>query len=226
MSDLNLVVVAHPDDEILGFGATGAKYVSNKEAVQPIILSGGVDQRNKRPSDTELHDDITAANRTLGFNEPILGNFPNIKMNNVDHIQLVKFIEEQILEFKPKRIFTHHPSDLNNDHYHVSHACLAASRIYQRKVQESNIEGLYFMEVLSSTDWAYESVGNSFKATHFENIDDFIDLKIEALSCYRNVMRNEPHSRSEHVLKGLASYRGAQSGFKFAEAFQAVYTRN
>jgi len=37
---LNLLVVAHPDDEILGFGATGAKLVKTGEVVQPIILCG------------------------------------------------------------------------------------------------------------------------------------------------------------------------------------------
>jgi len=40
MKKLNLVVVAHPDDEILGFGAAGNKLAQKGEIVQPIILVG------------------------------------------------------------------------------------------------------------------------------------------------------------------------------------------
>ena len=48
MSKNILVVVAHPDDEILGFGATGAKLVKEGWKVQPVILCGNVDVRHKR----------------------------------------------------------------------------------------------------------------------------------------------------------------------------------
>ena len=58
---VNLVVVAHPDDEILGFGATGAKLVAAGEIVQPIILCGNVDARTQRPTDERLMADIAAA---------------------------------------------------------------------------------------------------------------------------------------------------------------------
>ena len=83
---INLIVVAHPDDEILGFGGTGAKLVKKGEIVQPIILSGNVQARSKRPEDNELLKNIIEANQYLGFNKPVLGDFPNIRMNNVDHI--------------------------------------------------------------------------------------------------------------------------------------------
>ena len=62
-----LVVVAHPDDEVLGFGATGAKLVTAGERVQPIILCGNVDARGARPGDADLESDMLAANRRLGF---------------------------------------------------------------------------------------------------------------------------------------------------------------
>ena len=81
----NLVVVAHPDDEILGFGATGAKLAKEGDTVQPVILCGSVDARTNRPTDVQLHEDILAANRLAGFAEPVLGTFPNIRMNSVPH---------------------------------------------------------------------------------------------------------------------------------------------
>ena len=220
----NLVVVAHPDDEILGFGATGAMLVAGGDVVQPVILCGNVDARTQRPSDRELFDDMLAANRRLGFQKPRLGQFPNIRMNTVDHIEIVQFIERQIVEFRPHRIFTHHPADLNDDHRQISRACMAAARLFQRRDDIPPLEMLAFMEIPSATDWSFPSAERDpFRADTFIPVGEFIDRKIEALACYRNVMRPYPHPRSEQVLRGLAAVRGAQSGLGLAEAFQTVF---
>lgn len=222
----NLVVVAHPDDEVLGFGGAGARLVAAGEAVQPIILSGGVDARQRRPSDQELHDDMIAATRRLGFREPVLGTFPNIRMNTVDHLDVVQFVERQVERFMPYRIVTHHPADLNDDHKVVFRATLVASRLFHRRPDVTPVEEVLLMEVPSSTDWGYGGAeAEAFKPDTFFDIADFIDAKIEALGCYRNVMREAPHSRSDAALRALAVFRGAQSRLHYAEAFQTIFRR-
>lgn len=224
MDTINLVIVAHPDDEILGFGATGAKLVATGEVVQPVILCGNVDVRHQRPTDEELYQDMCAANKEVGFKEPILGGFPNIRMNTVPHVEIVQFIEKQIERFKPSRIFTHHPGDLNDDHVQISRACQAASRLYQRRSDIPPLQALYFMEILSSSDWAFPTTGENFIPSNFFEIgEDFLAKKIKALGHYRNVMRPFPHPRSDEVLRGLAAYRGGQAGLNYAEAFQLVF---
>jgi N-acetylglucosamine malate deacetylase 1 len=220
---INLLVVAHPDDEVLGFGGTGASRVDLGETVQPVILCGEVNARSQRPTDEDLLNDITKANSTLGFEQPILGSFPNIGINTISHLDIVTFIEKQILLFQPDRIFTHHPSDLNDDHQKISYACMAAARIFQRKTNEKKIKGIYLMEVLSSTDWAFSSNTRSFEPNLFCDTSHTIEKKIKALSCYRNVMRKPPHPRSEYVIRGHAAYRGGQCGCLSAEAFQQIY---
>lgn len=221
---VNLVVVAHPDDEILGFGATGALLAARGETVQPVILCGNVDARTLRPTDQELFDDMLAANRCVGFREPRLGEFPNIRMNTVDHIEVVQFIERQIVEFGPSRIFTHHPADLNDDHRQIARACMAAARLFQRRSDIPPLEMLALMEIPSATDWSFASAEpDPFRPDTFIPVGEFLDRKIEALGCYRNVMRPFPHSRSVEALCGLASVRGAQSGLGVAEAFQTVF---
>ena len=47
-----LVVAAHPDDEVLGCGATIAKHTQDKDKVRVIFLSDGFTSRN-RSSDRE-----------------------------------------------------------------------------------------------------------------------------------------------------------------------------
>lgn len=223
MKKIILSITAHPDDEVLGFGGTAAKLGADGHTVVNCILSGEVDVRRHRPKISELNNHIRDAQSLMNCKEAILGGFPNIRFNTVPHIELVQFIEQVIENVKPDYIFTHHPYDLNDDHYHVSKACQVAARLFQRKPVK-RILGLYFMEILSSTDWAFPVNNNQFQAnTFFEIGEQYLETKINALKLYKGVMRDYPHPRSEEVLKGLASYRGAQSGLKYAEAFQAVF---
>lgn len=219
-----LIVVAHPDDEVLGCGATAALLASKGVEVHSCILSGGADARTLRPTDQELLDDINSAQHKMGIGDPILGAFPNIQLNTVSHLDLVQFIETAIERTNADVLFTHHPGDLNVDHQCTSAACQAAARLFQRRTGVPRLRGLHFMEVPSSSDWAFESVASRFSAnTYVEIGEEYLQRKIEALRVYRKVMRGFPHPRSEEVLRGLAAYRGGQSGLRYAEAFQTVF---
>ena len=222
---INLLVVAHPDDEVLGFGGSGKLLVEAGQSVETIIVSGLADARTLRPENDELLADIAAANGLLGFSPPVLGAFPNIMLNTVPHLEIVQFVEKAITNFQPDRIFTHHPNDLNDDHRLVSRACSAAVRLFQRNNDIKPIQSLYYMEIPSATDWALPEAQLPFSPNVFFDITCSIDKKISALKCYRNVMRAAPHPRSEEVIKGLASFRGGQSGFLYAEAFQLAFQR-
>lgn len=219
-----LIIVAHPDDEVLGCGGTAAALATQGVAVYPCILSGQVDARRQRPDLPDLLEDIKASKTIIGFKSPILGNFPNIQFNRIPHLELVQFIEQAIQQTQADIIFTHHPHDLNNDHHHTSIACQAAARLFQRRSDLPPLQGLYFMEILSATDWSFPVQGNSFAPdTFFEIGETCLKQKIEALRSYRGVMRDFPHPRSPEILTGLAAYRGGQAGMKYAEAFQTAF---
>ena len=223
---VNLVVVAHPDDEILGFGAAGYCLAKAGETVQAVILCGNVDARTQRPSDEDLNTDLREANKLVGFAPPVLGAFPNICMNTVPHLELVQFIEKQIIAFRPDRIFTHHPGDLNDDHLQTSRACLAAARLFQRTNRVLPIRSVHAMEIPSSTDWAFPLPRHHFTPNLFVEVGHAgVEAKLAALACYRWVMRDFPHPRSREVITGLAACRGAQAGMNFAEAFETVFAR-
>lgn len=220
-----LVVVAHPDDEVLGAGGTIAKLTDAGVSVTTLILCGSVEMRSARPDDDHLRSDLLDAAKILGTNEPILGDFPNIQMNTVPHVQLVQFIEKHLEQTGASTVFTHHPSDLNDDHRQVSAACQAAARLGQRRPGSHRLHSLYFMEVLSSTDWAFPGAAPAFQAITFSSLAaSHADRKHRALAAYRDVMRPFPHPRSDEALDALLKHRGAQAGFEFAEAFQPAYT--
>jgi LmbE family N-acetylglucosaminyl deacetylase len=221
-----LTVTAHPDDEVLGFGGTSYVLSQKGDTIYNCILSGNVEARRYKPADEVLLNDTKNAQEIIGAQPPILGPFPNIKFNTVPHLELVQFIERQIEELEPDYVFTHHPYDLNNDHYHASKACQAAVRLSQRKPVKP-VKGLCFMEIPSSTDWSFPVDGQTFQPNTFIEIGlTGVQKKIEALSAYEGVMRPYPHPRSEEVLTGLAAYRGGQAGVRYAEAFQLVYQVN
>lgn len=221
-----LVVVAHPDDEVLGAGATILKLSQAGHKVNTYILSGEVEIRNNRPPIEQLYEEIAIALDILGVKKVTKGPFPNIAFNTVKHLELVQFIEKAIIETGAEVIFTHHPADLNNDHYHTSIACQAAVRLYQRRPDIKPIKELLFMEVPSATEWALNTSIRQFTPNVFIEVgEERIDKKIEALSAYKGVMREYPHPRSNEGLKGLAAYRGSQSGTKYAEAFESAFKR-
>ena len=218
-----LVVVAHPDDEVLGCGGTAASFAKLGIPVRVCILAADATARRNRPEVSQLHHDIEESRKVLGLMPYFLGGFANIKLNSIPHLDLVRFIEQSIDESGANVIFTHHPNDLNNDHLHTSLACQAAARLFQRRQGTPTLRALYFMEILSSTDWAFDSFTLPFMPNTFFGIHDTLDLKIDALMKYKGVMRPYPHSRSPETIRALATLRGSQSGKFFAEAFQCVF---
>ena len=118
-----LIVVAHPDDEVLGCGASIYKWTKKGDMVDVCIMSTEAKARAFRPEDKELDDDLNASSDYLGIGKKFEGTFPNIEMNTVSHLKLVQFIESAIKESEPDVIITHHPADTNNDHLQTSMTC-------------------------------------------------------------------------------------------------------
>lgn len=221
-----LVVAAHPDDEVLGAGATIFKLAQAGHSVDLCVVSGKAEARANRPSDQELADDIRASMRILGIDRPYIGAFPNIKLNTVEHLQLVQFIESAILESQPDVVITHHPADSNNDHLHTSLACQAAIRVFQRRQDVRPINELWFMEIPSATDWCVNPSLDKFTPNLFVEIGrEGIEKKLEALQAYVGVQRPYPHPRSTENMEAVALQRGAQASCYYAEAFQVTFRR-
>ncbi len=221
-----LLVVAHPDDEVLGAGATVDKLTKEGHRVDVCIMCSEAKARAFRPTDNELSNDFNDCISSIGVTKAYEGDFPNIEMNTVPHIKLVQFIEKAIEASKAEVVITHHPSDTNNDHLHTSLATQAAVRLFQRRADVKPLRELWYMEVLSSTEWSLNSAIKKFEPNLFVEIGkEGVEKKLSALAKYRGVMRPYPHPRSNEAIEGLAAYRGAMSGCSYAEAFECVFRR-
>jgi N-acetylglucosamine malate deacetylase 1 len=218
-----LVVAAHPDDEVLGCGGTLARLSREKNRVTCCFMSESVKARHIKPEHSKFLRNIKRAHRRLGVSDVIFNDFPNIEMNTVPTLRLVKAVEDAILRVKPQMILTHHWADVNEDHVRTFEAVVAAARLPERgrghAVPRNMIKKILCFEIPSSTDWSAPAPHKTFTPNVFFNIERTLPAKIAALKEYHGVIRPFPHPCSPEGLTHLAAYRGMQSGFERAEAF-------
>jgi LmbE family N-acetylglucosaminyl deacetylase len=214
-----LVIVAHPDDEVLGCGGTIAKHKDNGDEVTVLIMADGVNSRDekfKSESVDERRSCAKQANSILKVDDLIFLSFPDNKMDTVPLLDVIKSIENIMTEFRPDIVYTHSLSDLNIDHCVVHNASITACRA----LPGQSVSQLLFFEVPSSTEWRTSASNNIFNPNWFSDISDTLDLKMKALSAYEKELHEFPHPRSLIAVECLAKWRGACSGVLAAEAFE------
>jgi LmbE family N-acetylglucosaminyl deacetylase len=226
MPERILVIAAHPDDEVLGCGGTIAHHTRRGDQVRVVFLAEGVLARYEQAEFEREDVQATSAKRNanahkalailgVALEEVFLSKRPCCRLDQVAQIDVAKEIERHLRDFQPTRLLTHAAHDVNVDHRIVYAAVVTATR----PVSRSQLRMILSFEVLSSTEW---NTAVPFAPTAFQNIDDFIDAKIEALAAYENEMRPAPHPRSQEVLRALSVFRGAQAGMRHAEAFSVI----
>ncbi|MCC6563995.1 PIG-L family deacetylase [Candidatus Uhrbacteria bacterium] len=211
-----LVIAAHPDDELLGAGATLAAHVKKGDLVQALILGEGIMSREQGSQEEmkELQKQSEEAGKTIGFAAVSFGSFPDNAFDTVALLHIAKEVEKKIAEFKPDTIYTHHGKDLNVDHRRTFEAVMTACRPCNADAPAE----IFTFETLSSTEWQSKQE-EPFRPNVYINVESTIEQKIEAFKKYKSEIRDYPHSRSAEGLKILAQYRGLEAGLKFAEAF-------
>jgi LmbE family N-acetylglucosaminyl deacetylase len=216
-----LVICAHPDDDVLGCGATLARHAAAGDHVTVCFLTDG---EGARASATERHvrkrqQAAEQAASILGVQALEFGQFPDNRLDTIAMLDLARHVEGLASQFPADVIYTHHGGDLNVDHRLVFQAVMTA---YRPIASHSQPETILTFEVPSSTEWSSPEVGPVFVPNHFVDVSPTLDQKLRALDAYHDEMRPFPHPRSSEVVKTLAAWRGANSGLKAAEAFTLV----
>ena len=221
MSRTIAVIAAHPDDEVLGCGATMARHAAAGDQVHVLIVAEGATsrgaKRNREEAATELSElalNARKAHAILGSASLELLEFPDNRLDSVDLLDVVKVVETFLGKVRPDTVYTHFPNDLNVDHRVVSEAVQVACR----PEPAATVRNLLMFEIASSTEWRIAS-SVSFTPDYFVDVSATLGKKMEALAAYASEMRPWPHARSLQAIEALARWRGASVGVQASEAF-------
>jgi len=215
-----LIIAAHPDDEILGCGGTIVK-LSKKNKITALILGEGIMSRNSiinKNAILKLRKDARKAQEIIGINNLYFEEFPDNSFDSIPFLKITKKTEDYIKKINPDIIFTHHHSDLNIDHRITFQAVLTSCR----PQPDFKHPDIYCFEIPSSTDYQILTGENIFKPNVFIDITETIDIKLEALKCYKSEIRQFPHSRSIDGIKLMAQDWGRKVGKEYIEAFELI----
>lgn len=222
-----LIVVAHPDDEILGLGATMNKLI-HEFSVQThvVILGEGVTsrgvERNVQAWKKELaihNRNIQSAKKVIGYHSLKTYDFADNRFDSIDLLDIIKVIEKEKASFQPDIIFTHHGGDVNIDHQKTFEAVITACR----PMENETVKTIITFETMSGTEWRASTDPKHFVPNLFFSVDEsHLKAKIKAMESYEYEKREYPHPRSPEALKIRAQMWGVSIGVNFSEAFCVV----
>jgi LmbE family N-acetylglucosaminyl deacetylase len=226
-----LLVVAHPDDELLGCGASLNKLIDEYNChVKVVILGEGITSRSdkrdiqKWQKQLETHkENIRKAQKAIGYQELSTYEFPDNRFDSVDLLDIVKSIETEKTAFNPSVLMTHHGGDLNIDHQRTFEAVVTACRPMSHEMVKSIIT----FETPSGTEWQAGSDPRHFIPNLFFRVSKKnLEAKIAGIEFYEFERRPYPHPRSAEALRIQAQRWGVAIGVDFAEAFMIIRTVN
>ncbi len=215
------VVVAHPDDEVLGCGGTIRRHILAGDEVWIVVLADGeTGRRSSGGAEVVAAREAAAhaAAKILGVQHLALHGFADNRLDERPLLDIVQVLEEHIREISPDTVYTHHAGDLNIDHRRTHEAILTACR----PQSGYPVKRLLAFEIPSSTVWQQPSGGVAFCPNWFVDISSTFENKMLALKAYNEEMRPWPHPRSYQGVEHLARWRGAIVGCDAAEAFMLI----
>ena len=175
-----LVVVAHPDDEILGLGGTMHKLINNYECcVKVLILGEGLTSRlenrdsSKLSKELKIHkSNIIDAGKVIGYDSFGIYDLPDNRFDTVPLLDIIKIVENEKKMFEPEIIFTHHNGDVNIDHQITFQAVTTACR----PMNSEKVNTIITFETPSGTEWIASTDPRKFIPNLFIEILSLIHI--------------------------------------------------
>ena len=226
-----MIVVAHPDDELLGLGATMNKLIEECNVTTHIVILGeGITSRSEQrdtekwKNELETHrKNIYAAQASIGYHSVSISDFPDNRFDTVALLDIIKVIEKEKEKFQPDVIFTHHGGDVNIDHQRTFEAVITSCR----PMADEKVKTIIAFETPSGTEWRASTDPKHFIPNlFFEVSDKNIQAKIDGMESYEFEKRKYPHPRSPEALKVQSQRWGVAIGVPFAEAFVLIRSIN
>ena len=208
-----LVIAAHPDDEILGCGGALLKHKEAGDIIDVCIVTRASDSKWSGEYRKNKIKEAGEVDSILGTNKRYYADFPSVKLNTIDSLTFNSKIGEIINESNPDLVYTHHESDINIDHRIIFDSVMVNTRPIEKRIS------VICFETFSSTEWN----NKSFIPNYYIKINtNHLDGKIEMFGKYKSEVKQFPHPRSFKGIEILASKRGMDICYDYAEAFCVV----
>ncbi len=201
-----LIAAAHPDDEVIGAGATIAK-LAKKEKVTSLIFSQG----EKFPFWMDKEEIIRVREKESLKADKILGVSKTIflRMKDGEVEKEIKKRKKELLDIvkkiNPSKIFFHSSKDLHKDH-------LAVNKFILYAVKKLNLKAKLFAYEVSFWDIFAE-----LKPFTYFDVSLTFAKKIKALEQFKS--QSIIISMLKPLIKAKAIYYGKKFNCKFAEIF-------
>ena len=214
---LVLVVSPHADDETLGAGGSILKY---KKQGHEVVWLNVTDMKEEygysRERISERQEEIQRVKQVYNIDA-----FYNLELKpaGLDQYSKSMIVQKMANIFEtvqPEIIILPYGYDVHSDHKIVFEAALACAKVFRCTC----IRKILCMEIISETDYAVSE--NGFVPNYYVNIDDYIEQKIKIAQLYQSEVKESPFPRNVDSIRGLAQYRGAAAGAKYAEAFRVI----
>ncbi len=213
-----LVIAPHSDDEILGVGGTIAKHIAKGNDVYVCIVTRGSGKLYSEDLLARRDTEVIACHEFLGIKETILLNFEATHLEHVSRIEFNQKLFDVIQRVKPDEVYIPHYGDMHKDHNVVTNAAM----VCLRPKYGHTVSRVYCYETPSETGWNIPGVLTDFMPNVYNDISDYLETKIKAMSHYQTQLVPFPNPRSLEALEAMAKFRGSVSGCNAAEAFALV----
>ena len=208
------MISAHPDDEVLGMGATIKKLSRTNKIWLCVVSEGTSSQYSDKKMIKVRSDACKKSAKILGISKIQFLDYPDMRLDSVPHLEINKQLEKIIKKFKPSIVYSPPSHDLNKDHQKVFESALVITRPFS-----SSVKKLLCYELPGP-------VREPFRPSVYENVLKDFSYKIKAFKMYKSEVMKFPHPRSLISIENLAIYRGVEAGLKRAEAFQLIRSIN
>jgi LmbE family N-acetylglucosaminyl deacetylase len=217
-----LVFAAHPDDEVLGMGATIALHAGPwGDEVRIVCVTDG--SSAQYPDDTALrlqkNEEAVKAAAELGVTDYVHLDLPDMRLDTLPHVEVNAAVERELLDFGPDVVYTTFP-DVNRDH----RALFDSVAVATRPTPEQRVRRVLAYAPTSSVEWTPAQLG-AFAPNWYVDVGDALERKLAAFACYTTEARPYPHPRSEEAIRAHAGFHGASAGCEYAEPFVLVRSR-
>lgn len=215
-----LIVAPHPDDEVLGCGGIIKRMSEKGDYVYILVVSRGAPKFYSDDKILNVRNEAKRAHKILGVTETVFLDFYAPELDVTNKAEISREISKYISQWCITELYLPHRGDIHHDHRAVFESALVAAR----PVGNYTVKNIFTYETLSESEWAPPFGDDAFIPTHFVDISDQMNFKLEAMKCFKSQVRSFPSTRSLETIEALAKFRGATVGFKRAEGFMTIRT--